>query len=114
MKLVIYGAIMALAIACNGPARIDEAANLAAASPQAPRDAAYVPTPKPEDGAPRISLADAKKEFDAHTAVFIDTRSSQQFAEGHIPGAINLSYTDIANGKDDKLPKGKKIIAYCS
>ncbi len=114
MKIVIFAAMLALGFACTGPSRVDEAANLAPASPQTSRNAAHVPTPKPEDGAPRISLADAKKEFDAHSAVFIDTRSAEQYAQGHIPGAINLSYTDIAAGKDDKIPKGKKIIAYCS
>jgi hypothetical protein len=63
--------------------------------------------------APRISLADAKKDFDAGTAVFIDTHAPEQYAEQHIPGSINVP----ANNMDphlNKIPKGKKIIAYCS
>ena len=63
--------------------------------------------------APRISLADAKKDFHAGTAVFIDTHAPEQFAQQHIPGAINVP----ANNMDpflNKIPKGKKIIAYCS
>jgi hypothetical protein len=68
-----------------------------------------------DDGhdAPRISLADAKKDFDAKTAVFIDTHSPEQYAERHIPGSINVPANNIEPFVN-KIPKGKKIIAYCS
>src|ERR1044072_3701995 len=66
-----------------------------------------------EDTAPRISLADAKKDFDAGTAVFLDTHAPDQYAQRHIKGSINVP----ANNPEpylNKIPKGKKIIAYCS
>ncbi len=68
-----------------------------------------------DDGhdAPRISLADAKKDFDAKAAVFIDTHPLNQFELEHIPGAINVQANTIKQNLD-KIPKGKKIIAYCS
>ena len=66
-----------------------------------------------EDNAPRISLADAKKDFDAGTAVFIDTHSPEQFAQRHVTGAINVPANQI-DSYINKIPKGKKIIAYCS
>ncbi|MCA1589939.1 MAG: ArsR family transcriptional regulator, partial [Acidobacteria bacterium] len=56
---------------------------------------------------------DAKKEFDAKSAVFVDTHSPDQFAKQHIAGAINIPANDTAD-KIDKLPKNKKIIVYCS
>ena len=65
------------------------------------------------DTAPRISLADAKKDFDAGTAVFIDTHSPDQYAQRHIKGSINIPANNL-NAYVDKIPKGKKIIAYCS
>lgn len=65
------------------------------------------------DDAPRISLADAKKEFDAGTAVFIDTRGEDVYKEKHVKGAINITLQDDAS-KYDKIPKAKKIIVYCS
>jgi hypothetical protein len=65
------------------------------------------------DTAPRISLADAKKDFDAGTAVFIDTHSPEQYAQRHITGSINIPANNL-NAYFDKIPKGKKIIAYCS
>lgn len=68
-----------------------------------------------DDGhdAPRISLAEAKKDFDNNTAVFIDTHPPNQFELEHIPGAINVQANTIKQNLD-KVPKGKKIIAYCS
>lgn len=68
-----------------------------------------------DDGhdAPRISLADAKKDFDEKAAVFIDTHSKEQFELEHITGAINIPGNTIKQNMD-KVPKGKKIIAYCS
>ena len=84
------------------------------------------PTPLPSAASPgghdhgnephaaaRISLADAKKDFDAQTAVFIDTHSPEQYAQRHIKGSINVPANDIEPYLN-KIPKGKKIIAYCS
>lgn len=69
--------------------------------------------PTPVDDAPRISLADAKKAFDAKSAIFVDTHSKQTYDADHIAGAINMTTGEIGTAAD-KLPKGKKIIAYCS
>jgi len=63
--------------------------------------------------APRISLSDAKKDFDAGTAVFIDTHAPEQYAQQHIPGSINVPANNLEPYLN-KIPKGKKIIAYCS
>src|SRR5687767_2466397 len=99
--------------ACSNPAKPPVAVNNAA------RPAATTPAKAEVDShghaegadAPRIPLAEAKKDFDAGTAVFIDTHAPEQFAQQHIPGAINIP----ANNPDpylNKIPKGKKIIAY--
>ncbi|MBA2379932.1 MAG: rhodanese-like domain-containing protein [Blastocatellia bacterium] len=65
------------------------------------------------DAAPRISLAEAKKAFDDGTAVFIDTHVKAAYDAEHIRGAINISVQDLPT-KVSTIPKGKKIIAYCS
>jgi 3-mercaptopyruvate sulfurtransferase SseA len=65
------------------------------------------------DDAPRISLADAKKAFDEGTAIFIDTHPKATYDLGHIPGSLNITMQDF-EAKFDSIPKGKKIIAYCS
>ncbi|QYO66215.1 rhodanese-like domain-containing protein [Leptolyngbya sp. 7M] len=67
----------------------------------------------PFPSAKRISLADAKTAYDAGTAVFIDTHSEASFTNEHITGAINVPTLKVEE-KFDSIPKGKKIIAYCS
>lgn len=67
----------------------------------------------PIDDAPRITLADAKKDFDAGTAIFVDTRNDASYKLEHIKGSINIS-ADMLEAKYKELPKDKKIIAYCS
>lgn len=62
---------------------------------------------------PRISVSDAKKEVDAGRAVIVDSRSSTSFDPEHIAGAINIPIGSPATDFD-KVPKGKKIIVYCS
>ena len=66
-----------------------------------------------EAAAPRISLADAKKDYDDADAVIIDVRNEEAYKQEHIKGAINLS-KGIQDEQLNKIPKGKKIIAYCS
>lgn len=67
-----------------------------------------------DDGkdAPRISLADAKKDYDAG-AMFVDVRDVNAYKNEHIKGALNIPISEVA-ANEDKLPKGKKIIVYCS
>ncbi len=69
-------------------------------------------TPFPEE-APRISLADAKKDFDGGAAIFVDTRAAESYKTEHIKGAINIPAGDFET-RYTELPKNKKIIAYCS
>lgn len=65
------------------------------------------------DDAPRITLADAKKDFDAGNVVFIDTRTEAQYKQERVKGALNIPADAVAT-RYTEIPKGKKIIAYCS
>lgn len=65
------------------------------------------------DEAPRITLADAKKDFDAGNVVFIDTRAASAYKTEHVKGAINMP-AEVFEAKYKEIPTGKKIIAYCS
>lgn len=66
-----------------------------------------------DDEAPRITLADAKKDFDAGNAIFVDTRPIEGFRLEHVKGAINVPLGEF-EAKYKKIPTDKKIIAYCS
>ena len=99
------------AAGCTDPAQPLRVTNVA---PERPAVAA-APSAEHDDGhdAPRISLADAKKEYDAGTAVIVDVRDINAYNNEHIKGALHIPLADL-DAKADKLPKGKKVIAYCS
>ncbi len=54
-------------------------------------------------------MADAKKQM-----VIVDTRTEQEFAQGHIPGAINIPPEKVSS-IDTLLPKNKaaSVVFYC-
>jgi 3-mercaptopyruvate sulfurtransferase SseA len=63
-----------------------------------------------------MSLDDAKKHFFNHSAVFLDARSSENYEQGHIKGAYNLSPENM----EEKFPEVMEnigpeslIIVYC-
>jgi 3-mercaptopyruvate sulfurtransferase SseA len=68
---------------------------------------------KDDKEVPRMTVQEAKKEFDAENAVIVDARSAASFAEEHIEKALNIPNGSSAS-EYSKLPKGKKIIVYCS
>jgi 3-mercaptopyruvate sulfurtransferase SseA len=91
-----------------------------AAKPPVISEKAAIPSPATDaehadegHSAPRISLADAKKDYDAGKAVVVDVRDVNAYRQEHIKGALNIPIADIA-ANEDKLPKNKKISVYCS
>ena len=66
-----------------------------------------------QEEAARISLADAKADFDAGKAIFVDSRPADVYKSEHIKGAINVPLAD-AETKYKNIPIDKKIIIYCS
>lgn len=45
-------------------------------------------------------------------AIIIDVRNREEFRRGHIPMAINVTLSEIQNGKVN-FPKGRTLIFYC-
>jgi len=71
----------------------------------------------PDIGRPiQIQISKVKAFFDARAATIVDAREPADYAEGHIPGAINLPYDEVATDTE-RLEKfdsqGKPIIVYC-
>ena len=87
--------------------KIPDGVNIAKANTNSP-----AATNTPEE-APRISLEDAKKDFDGGKVLFIDTRGADQYKPDHIKGAINIPAAEFET-RYAEVPKDKKIIAYCS
>jgi rhodanese-related sulfurtransferase len=47
------------------------------------------------------------------TVTVVDVRDAKEFAEGHVPGAVNIPVETFAAGSG-VLDKGKQIIVYCN
>jgi hypothetical protein len=63
---------------------------------------------------PRISLEDAKKDFDAGNAVIIDARGDMAWGQEHIAGSMSSGKIGPVEQDYPNIPRGKKIIVYCS
>jgi hypothetical protein len=70
-------------------------------------------TPASVDQVGRVSLADAKKAFDAGTAVFVDVRDSTSYNNSHIAGAYLIPINELTTQLKE-LDPSSWIITYCT
>jgi rhodanese-related sulfurtransferase len=64
----------------------------------------------------QIQLSRVKEFFDAKQATFVDAREPSEYAQGHIPGAIDLPYDEVVTDParlESLDPHGRPIIVYC-
>ncbi len=65
-----------------------------------------------------LGLVQVKEMFDAKQAVLVDARSSANFSDGHIAGALSLPLEEArknpARPFKSKVPADATIIAYCN
>jgi rhodanese-related sulfurtransferase len=61
------------------------------------------------------NVADVKRRMDAgEKFVLIDTREDNEWANGHLPGAVHLSKGVIERDIEQRVPDtGTKLILYC-
>jgi len=64
---------------------------------------------------PKVSAADVKAAIDKkEKVVFLDVRDGEEYSEGHIPGALNISRGTLEMHVWGKIPDQKaKIYVYC-
>jgi rhodanese-related sulfurtransferase len=63
---------------------------------------------------PRISIDDVKALMAKKQVVLIDVRDPQSFAEGHMPGAINVPFDHIPNHVDQWKKEKRLLVTYCA
>ena len=62
----------------------------------------------------KISEADLKAAIDSKSdIVILSVRKAEDYAAGHIPGAINIPFGKTMLDDLSALPKNKKIVVYC-
>jgi rhodanese-related sulfurtransferase len=77
-------------------------------------DTTAADTTGPREGI--VSLAEMRRIFDEGSAFIIDARDPEEFAEGHIPGAINVPYDRLPEYLDmlnAEVPTDARVIIYC-
>jgi rhodanese-related sulfurtransferase len=67
------------------------------------------------DGYRRITMDEATRMMETESNyVILDVRRPDEYAEGHIPGAINVPNESIGDTKISELPyKNQLILVYC-
>lgn len=65
------------------------------------------------DPATPSNIVAASKAMDISDAVIVSIRQPEDFAKGHIEGAINIPFGENMQASFDQLPMDKKILVYC-
>ena len=63
---------------------------------------------------PRISIDELKPLIEQGSVLVLDVRRPDEFAQGHIPGAVNLDYTLVAAQGSRFKAETRPIVAYCA
>lgn len=61
----------------------------------------------------RINVDEAKSMLDRGNAVVIDVRQPDEWAAGHIKGALHIPVDDVL-ARVDELPKSKALLFICA
>ena len=63
---------------------------------------------------PRVSQAEFKTLLAARQVLPIDVRDAHAYENGHIPGALSVSFVDVEIMANRLLKETKPIVAYCA
>lgn len=99
-------ALALFAAACMVPA-MGLAGEPASAQPAAAPAATAATVP----GMSQDELLQHQKQHGDHLFV-LDVRTPQEFAEGHVPGAVNISHDQLA-ARLAEVPKDQDVVLYC-
>lgn len=62
----------------------------------------------------KITAEDAKKLMDQGGVTIVDVRTPEEYAEAHVPGAINIPNENIGSQQPEALPDQEAaLIVYC-
>ncbi len=71
--------------------------------------------PVPSAEGTEISCEEVAGRLGDASLVVVDVRASDLYAEGHIPGSVNLPLADLEAGAAQRLPdRNRQIAVYCA
>lgn len=59
-----------------------------------------------------ITAVELQSRLDSDEVILLDVRPAVEYEVAHIPGAVSLPWTEVAQ-RQQELPPGKTIVAYC-
>jgi phage shock protein E len=63
---------------------------------------------------PRISIDEVKALMAKKQVLLIDVRDRQSFAEGHMPGAVNVPFDQIPDHVEKWKNEKRLLVTYCA
>ena len=72
---------------------------------------ALAQVPKP---IPRIPIDEVKALMAKHGVLLIDVRDPMSFAQGHVPGAINVPFDFLPDHAEDWKKEKRQLVTYCA
>ena len=109
----LFVLLASAATACHQPSSATTK-TATTASPVAQAANAQAPVQNPEDSMPRVKVEEAKNEVAEGSAVIIDVRGTETYKAAHIKGALDYPLARLEQSDFKDLPKGKRIVAYCT
>jgi hydroxyacylglutathione hydrolase len=62
----------------------------------------------------RVGMREVAERKDRDDVAVLDVRFAAEFESGHVPGAVNASYTRLPSYLNDRVPRGKTLMVYCA
>jgi hydroxyacylglutathione hydrolase len=62
---------------------------------------------------PAVDFADLQARIGSSPAVVVDVRDRFEYADGHIPGAVNAPYTRLPGYLDSRIPTDCPLVVHC-
>lgn len=61
-----------------------------------------------------ITFEDVARMKDDENVKVLDARFAREYAEAHVPGAVNASYTRLPDYFEERVPKDKTLLVHCA
>ena len=108
LVLVVTGLIFSVGACSSG----QPSASAAPQSASAESQPAAVAVAQPKINT-KIAAADYQAKFGANSDhLLLDVRTPQEFASGHIPGAVNIAVEELAQ-RLSEVPQDTPVVLYC-
>jgi phage shock protein E len=79
----------------------------------------FAESPQAQHATPAPKIAQVSQDAllkmqanDSSGLLLLDVRTPKEFAAGHVPGAVNIPYDQVASHLSE-IPKGDEVVLYC-